>query len=299
MFGQCDVVESRKSKRLTGADARTLMNILWTALAICLIVSFVFYVFAVSWQRTLRGHSRAIHTLHQRLESLESMEAPFLRRKIGELMPSQLEEVCIFNLSFSERFWRRSLEMTDEEVCDIRENAALLGSVKLDVWRRHTTITVTELLPLAKSTGWQNRTMEAYGSDTPTVTRLWELGLGPNADSAERDGRCLQLRFRDKTLELAISCSRTLTEAHGSKSADERVFFRVPLDAERLADYRVDDADLREFPEGEMVKDRMVATFSDEDEEAGIGWRLSIRALDGGVSDKWRFMEPTQVRRIS
>ncbi len=227
------------------------------------------------------------------------MEAPFLRRKIGELMPSQLEEVCIFNVSFSERFWRRSLEMTDEEVCDIRENAALLGSVKLDVWRRHTTITVTELLPLAKSNGWQNRTMEIYGSDNQTVTHLWELCLGPNANSAERGGRCLQLRFRDKALELAISRSRTLTEAHGSKSSDERVFFRVPLDAEHLADYRVDDADLRELPEGEMVKDWMVARFSDEDEDAGISWHLSIRALDGGVSDKWRFMEPTQVRRIS
>ncbi len=293
-----DVVESRNPRHLTGADAQTLMNILWAALAICLIVSFVFYVFAVSWQRTLRGHSRAIHILYQRLESLESMEAPFLRRKISELMPSQLEEVCIFNLSFSERFWRRSLEMTDEQVCDIRENAALLGSVKLDVWRRHTTITVTELLPLAKSTGWQNRTMEIYDSDNRTVT-LWELCLGPNANSAERDGRCLQLRFRDKALELAISCSRTSTEVHDSKSSDERIFFCVPLDAERLADYRVDHLDLREFPDGEMAKDRMLACFSDEDEDAGIGWHLSIRALDGGVSDKWRFMEPTQVRRIS
>jgi hypothetical protein len=275
------------------------MNILWTALAICLIVSFVFYVFAVSWQRTLRGHSRAIHILYQRLESLESMEAPFLRQKIGELMPSQLEEVCIFNLSFSERFWRRSLEMTDEQVCDIRENAALLGSVKLDVWRRHTTITVTELLPVAKSTGWQKRTIEIYGSDNPTVTRLWELCLGPNGNSADRGGRCLQLRFRDKALELAISCSRTLTEAHGSNSLDERIFFRVPLDAEHLADYRVDDQDLREFVARETAKDRTMACFSNEDEDAGIVWHLSIRALDGGVSDKWRFMEPARARRIS
>lgn len=275
------------------------MNILWTALAICLIVSFVFYVFALSWQRTLRGHSRAIHILYQRLESLESMEAPFLRQKIGKLMPSQLEEVCIFNLSFSERFWRHSLEMTDEQVCDIRENAALLGSVKLDVWRRHTTVTVTELLPLAKSSGWQNRTMEIYGSDNPTVTRLWELCLGPNGNSADRDGRCLQLRFRNKALELALSSSRTLTEIRNSKTSDERLFFRVPLDAEHLADYRVDDPDLGEFLLREVVKDRMVACFSNEDEDVGIGWHLSIRALDGGVSDKWKFTEPVQVHRIS
>lgn len=275
------------------------MNILWTALAICLIVSFVFYVFAVSWQRTLRGHSRAIHILYQRLEALESMEAPFLRQKISELMPSQLEEVCIFSLSFSERFWRRSLEMTDEQVCDIRENAALLGSVKLDVWRRHTTITVTELLPLSKSSGWQNRTIEIYGSDNTTITRIWELCLGSIANRADGGGRCLQLRLRDRTFELALSSSRTLTDVHDSKSSDERTFFRVPLDAEHLTDYRVDDQDLRDSPVGEMAKDRTMAYFSNEDEDAGIGWHLSIRALDGGVSDKWRFMEPAQVRRIS
>lgn len=227
------------------------------------------------------------------------MEAPFLRQKIGEMMPSQLEEVCIFNLSFSERFWRRSLQMTDEQVCDIRENAALLGSVKLDAWRRHTTITVTELLPLAKSTGWQNRTMEIYGSDNPTMTRLWELCLGPDANSAEKVGRCLQLRFRDKAIELVISCSRTLTEMHDGKTSDERIFFSVPLDAEHLADYRVDDQDLRDSLAGEVVKDGTMAFFSNEDEDAGIGWHLSIRALDGGVSDKWKFMEPAQVRRIS
>lgn len=82
------------------------MDILWAALAICAIVSVAFYALALSWQRMLRGHSRAIRGLFQRLEALEAMDDPLMRRRIGELMPSPLEQVHILSFRLGERFWR-------------------------------------------------------------------------------------------------------------------------------------------------------------------------------------------------
>lgn len=277
------------------------MNILWAALAICLVVSVAFYVLAVSWGRTLKGHSMALRMLYQRLETLESLEDPFLRRRVGELAPSQLEQVCIFSLNLSEQFWRNSVGATERRAREIRENGTILGSVKLEIWRSHVAITVTELLPASKSAGWQNRVINVYASDGHLLSTLWELRLERDVDSEIRGGRLLQLRFRGRSLELVV-CGAAVqsTAARRNPSADERIFFCIPLDPEQLSKNRAENAESGDSSREEAMPEGRVLFFSDEDEDLGICWHLSIRTLDGSkLSNNWRILEPAQARRVS
>lgn len=280
---------------------RILMNILWAALAICVVVAFVFYVLALSWQRTLGRQSRAIHTLYQRLEALESLEDPFLRRRVNELAPSQLEEVSIFSLNFSERFWCSSLGASESRARRIRENAAMLGSVKFEIWRSHIAITVTELLPSSRSTGWQNRVINIYDSEPRQPTTLWELSLEHDTGPAIRSGRILQLRFWNRCLELVVHGPADDSIAGDLKAvAGEQLFFCIPLDSERLSEHRIESAEQGEPVPDQEAPEKGVLRFSDEDENLGIAWRLSIRILaGGGVSDKWRFVAPAPFHRVS
>lgn len=275
------------------------MNILWAALAISLIVSVVFYALAASWGRTLRGHSRAIRLLYQRLEAIESLEDPFLRRRVNELAPSQLEEVCIFSLNLSERFWRNSLGATEGRARDIRESGTILGSVKFEIWRSHITISVTELLPASKLAGWQNRVINIYASESHQPTTLWELHLGHDSGLAS-GGRLLQLYFRSRCIELVLRGSDTdSTAADQDATAGGRTVLRIPLDSEQLSEHRVENEEWGDSLPDETPESN-VLRFSNEDENLGIDWRLSIRTLDGGrLSNRWKTLEPAQVRRVS
>lgn len=272
------------------------MNIVWAALAICLIVAVVFYALALSWQRTLRGHSRAIRTLHQRLESLELMEDPFLRHRISKLAPSQLEEVWIFNLNLSERFWRNAVDATENRIREFRESAPILSTVRFEIWRSHIIATVTELLPSSKAAGLQNRTINIYPSESQQATALWELRLEPDSNPTDKAGRLLQLSFRNRTIEFAIrGWLMGVNEAD-----DERILFRIPLDAEQLLGHRVENEESGEFLPNAAETEGIVLRFSDENEDTGITWRLSIRSLDGStLPDKWKLLEPAQARRVS
>lgn len=277
------------------------MNILWAALAICLVVSVVFYALAVSWGRTLRGHSRAIRMLYQRLEALESLEDPFLRRRVSELVPSQLEEVCIFSLNLGEHFWRNSVGATESRAREIRENGTILGSVKLEIWRSHVSVTITELLPASKLAGWQTRVLNIYASESEQLKALWELRLEDDVDPAIRVGRVLQLRFRNRSLELAI-CGPAVNSTPEDQNAanDERLFFCIPLEPEKLSKHRIQNAESEESPREEATPERKLLLFSDENEDLGIAWRLSIRTLDDSKpSNNWKILEPARVRRIS
>lgn len=277
------------------------MNILWAALAICVVVAFVFYILALSWQRTLGRQSRAIHTLYQRLEALESLEDPFLRRRVNELAPSQLEEVSIFSLNFSERFWRSSLGASESRARRIRENATMLGSVKFEIWRSHLTITLTELPPASRAAGWHNRVINIYDSEPRQPITLWELSLEHDADLAISGGRILQLRFWNRCLELLVCGPAEGPIARDQNAvAGEQLFFCIPLDSERLSEHRIESAEQGERVPDQEAPEKGVLRFSHEDENLGIAWRLSIRILGGGgVSDKWRFVAPAPARRVS
>ena len=289
------------------------MDILWAAIAICAIVSVAFYVLALSWQRMLRSHSRAIRELFDRLEALEAMDDPLMRRKIGELMPSPLEQVHILSFRLSERFWRDTLGATELQVRHVHEHGTFIGSVKIEVWRSHAAITVRELLPQSKSAGWQTRTVDIYATDSSAPAVLWQLCLEPAANSRGTEPPSVELRYVNGAIVLATrsGTNRARPEASHSESMDERIVFCIPLDAEQLAQFRVPEVD-RETggveseaaagPSGAggQRADGWIASFSHQDERQGVDWQLRIRDLNGRTtSEHWTIMEPPQVRRVS
>lgn len=289
------------------------MEILWAALAICALVSVAFYFLALSWQRMLRSHSRAIRALFQRLEALEGMEDPMMRRKIGELMPSPLEQVHVLSFRLGERFWRDTLGATEQQVRHIHENGTFIGSVKIEIWRSHAAVTMRELLPQSKSAGWQTRTVDIYATDSSAPAILWELGLEPEANSRAMEPPSVELRYEKGVIVLATRSwkNRAWPETPDSVPANERIVFRIPLDAEQLAQFRVPEADRMtggvesettggSSEAGGQCADAWIASFSYQDERQGVDWQLHIRDLNGRTaSEHWTIMEPPQVRRVS
>jgi hypothetical protein len=288
------------------------MDVLWAAVAICAIVSLVFYVLAASWQRMLKSQSRAIRDLLQRVDALESMEDPFVRRRIAELSPSPLEQVHVLSFQLSERFWRDTLGATEQQIRCVHEHATFVGSVKIEMWRSHIAITVTELLPQNKSAGWQARTMDIYAADSSVPEVLWELCLAPSTNSHAAQAPSVQLRYENQTVVLAArpATKKNRPETLNGEPADERIVFCIPLGAERLAEFRTSDtetvnggteeAGAAPFESKSHRARANVASFSHEDERQGVDWQLHIRELNGRTaSEQWTIMEPPRVRRVS
>jgi len=73
------------------------MDILWVALAVCVIVGFFFVVLARHWQRLLVHQSWTIRRLTERIASIEEVADPNFRRKLDESAPSPLERVYAFS----------------------------------------------------------------------------------------------------------------------------------------------------------------------------------------------------------
>jgi hypothetical protein len=279
------------------------MDILWAALAICAIVSVAFYVLAVSWQRTLKGHSRAIRALFQRLESMEAMEDPLMRRKIGELMPSPLEQVHVLTFRLGERFWRETLGASEHQVRYVHENGTFVGSVKIEVWRSHSAITLTELLPQNKSAGWQTRRLDIYSEDRGAPSVLWEIRLDPLQNPLAPKPSSAELRYQDGAIVLAARAweKQAWPGFLDDRCMDEKIIFRIPLEAARLAEFHVSEAEVE--TEGLNTKAQAcgrIALFSHYDERQDVDWQLRIRELDGrNTSENWTIMDPPEARRVS
>lgn len=285
------------------------MDVLWAAVAICAIVSLVLYVLAASWQRLLRSHSRAIRDLLQRIETLESMEDPFVRNKIGQLTPSPLEQVHILSFRLSEHFWRDTIGATEHQVRYVHEHGTFVGTVKMEVWRSHVAITLRELLPQSRSADWRTRTLDIYDEESKV---LWELCLAPAANSRMTEGPSVQLRYENQSFILTArnNTRQTSLETIDHEPVDERIVFRIPLDLEQLAEFRVRETDLGNDEVGADVAGAFaangdhgignVASFSYQDERQGVDWQLHTRELNGRASSEhWTIMEPGRVRRVS
>lgn len=285
------------------------MEILWPALGIAAIVVFVFYVLAEYWRRVLRQQSWIIRRLADRVQNLEDMVDPELRRRLGEAAPVPLEQVFTLSVRWSERFWREALHTSDEARQFIRDHGSLLGSVKLERWRSHTVATVTEILPERKTAGWQTRTLDLYpdarkGGEALT---LWELALSPAGLSAERPPS-LELVLRANALVLRghLEALAELPAGNGHAAAsrrDEVVFFRVPLDPEQLAEFRSHDPQLADAGAGNnggqsvagdigAVGNSWQAFYSDRNDALGIEWQLRLRDLGKKAEwERWRILE--------
>jgi hypothetical protein len=290
------------------------MEILWPALGIAVIVVFVFYVLAQYWQRLLRQQAWTIRKLLDRVQSLEQMADPVWRRRLSEATPLPLEQVFTFSFNLGDRFWRDTMRMSEEDRRFIREFGSFVGSVKLERWRSHTVATVTEVLPDRKSTGWQTRSLDFY-SDTSTSSEalsLWELALARSGMSIERPPS-LELLLRANAIELRghFVDRGKLSDVSGigrgaAADAGDVIFFRVPLDAASLAEFRsLDPADTS--GKGNPANghhssgNSWQAFYFDRDEETGVDWQLRLRDLSQKSEwEQWRILDspaiPLQTR---
>ena len=127
------------------------MEILWPTLGICVLVCFVFFVLVQHWQRVLRHQTWTIRRLNERVRNLEEVDDPEFRRRLGESVPSPLEQVFTFSFRLSDQFWRETLHATQETSSFIQAFGSFLGSVKIERWRGHSVATITEVLPDRRS----------------------------------------------------------------------------------------------------------------------------------------------------
>jgi len=277
------------------------MDILWAAMAICAIVSVVFYVLAISWQRTLRSQAGAIRMLGQRLETLETMEDPVMRRKIGDLMPSPLEEVCVLSFRMGSGFWLDTVGLTETQVRHIHEHGTFVGSIKIEIWRSHVTITLRELPPHTQSSSWQTRTVDIYETGSGAGTVLWELDLEPTANVSMRKPAALELSYENRAIVLAIRYipKENWPGASRGETAGERVVFRIPLDPEHLAEFRTPETAVHAGIEAQE-EDASATSFAFQDERQDVDWHLRIHNFNGHMSSgKWAIIEPRCALRVS
>lgn len=282
------------------------MDILWPAIGIGVIVAFVFFVLAQHWQKILRQQSWAVRRLADRVRDLEEMADPEFRRRLGEAAPMPLEQVFTLTFRLSDRFWRDTLHMTEENLDFIREFGSFVGSVKLDRWRSHTVATVAEVLPNRKESGWQTRTLDFY-PDPAKIGRtltLWELALSQSKFSTERPP-WLELVLRENSIDLLghLAPSGAAGNGHRADGYAEVVFFRVPLDTNQLGEFRSHDPSNEASNGAENSGADQApadaswhAFYSGGDEALGIEWQLRLRDLNKKSEwDRWKILEPVAV----
>jgi hypothetical protein len=287
------------------------MDILWVALAVCVIVGFVFIVLARHWQRLLAHQSWTIRRLTDRVSSLEEIANPNFRRKLDESAPSSLERIFTFGFRVNDDFWRKTLKVNPHQVECIREHGNFLGSVKIEQWRSHTVVTVIEVLPQAKSATWQTRSFDVFPGDISNAARpitLWEMSLAEaRAEAASGSVPTLELRWKEGELELCARTDRFMTAEDNTitLTPHEQMFFAVPLDLERLAPFRVIEksgsGDMEPVFDGATAVpsgNSSIAMFGREDPSLGIEWNLSLRDLTRQLERKRsKVFEPVQMTK--
>jgi hypothetical protein len=284
------------------------MEILWVGLGISAVVGLVFYIMASQWARLLKSHSKAIRFLTQRVEALEEMEDPRLRRRIDDSAPSPLEQVYIFSFRLADRFWSDTIGASAEQMRYIREEGKFLGSAKIERWRSHISVTLTELLPQSQSAGWQTRTVDIYPAKESSGTALlWEMYLEPPVNSAPQEAHpALELRFEEELVVLRERHGKVAARGEGKTISGDRVIFHVPLNADLLSDYRVkeeeriesEDEGKDEFTPQLQRTDSWLTFYQYQDDIQGVDWQLCLRDLERKAAwEQWNIVEPHQVRR--
>ncbi len=290
------------------------MDILWVALGICMVVFFVFYVLAQHWQRLLIRHSWTVRRLTERLVALEQMANPDFVRKLEDTSPSPLEQVFTFSLCLSDRFWKDTLQATPEDMAFIREEGTFLGSVKIERWRSHTVVTITEVLPQSKSATWQTRSLELFPDSTSgngSFLTLWELPLKPaNEASPGERAPAVELRLHSDVLALCARQDRSAAALdHGGRVCeDETVLVTVPLDTARLAEYRMPEEtashggfEAVSAPHALTQREELgVAFYGHQDEARGVNWQLCLREVARREQwSRWKVIERGEIRQVN
>jgi hypothetical protein len=270
------------------------MEILWPAIGICLIVVFVLYVLAGHWQRLLQHQSRMIGRLANRIQVLEEIGDPAFRRRLNESSPVPLEQVFTLSFQLGERFWRDTLRLQRAHSDSIQKSGSSVGSVKLERWRSHTAVTITELLPQSETAPWKTRSLDFYPDPSKSDDRiiLWELPLETAHASVERSAE-LRLVLRRDSVELRGCFLSQAGDSSGNGhrmpyTRREDVFFHILLDPNLLADFQTPDpadngalagSNIEEGDEFLSNARSWHAFYSNRDENAGIEWQLRLNDL--------------------
>ncbi|HYL46403.1 MAG TPA: hypothetical protein VEU52_05215, partial [Candidatus Limnocylindrales bacterium] len=295
----CLVVESADACRIASQSEWSPkaggMEILWPALGIGLFVVFLLIVFVQHWQRVLRHHSWTIRRLTERLRDIEDVGDPDFQRRLHATAPSPLQQVFTFSLRLDETFWRETLRVNPEDLKFIRAAGSIVGSVKIERWRGHSVVSVTELLPESRLAGWQTRRLDLYSSNPACAEALalWELPLGQPRDAAARPAT-LELLLAGNTIVLRrLQAEITSGEAaSGGSQEEEVVLLRVPLDTASLAEFRSHEP-LSDAQPGAANGNSWLASYCCEDENLGLEWQLSARDLTKKAEwENWKILEP-------
>jgi hypothetical protein len=274
------------------------MEILWPALGISIIVVFVLFVLAQHWQRTLRHHSWTIRRLIERMRDLEEVGDPEFRRRLSQIAPSPLEQVFIFSLRLDDHFWRETLHASPDDLNFVRSFGTFLGSVKIERWRGRTVATIMEVLPESRLAGWQTRSLDLYSADAEGAgaVTLWEVPLARPRGAMEIPPS-LELLLRQNSLELCRRSSYAADSRHGMQPGDgDTFFFRVPLDAALLSEFRSHDP-LSTAIEAPVNGNSWQAFYSCEDQNLGYEWQLSLRDLEKKAEwEQWKILEAAPLR---
>jgi len=246
----------------------------------------------------LRHHSWTIRRLIERMRDLEEVGDPEFRRRLSQIAPSPLEQVFIFSLRLDDHFWRETLHASPDDLNFVRSFGTFLGSVKIERWRGRTVATIMEVLPESRLAGWQTRSLDLYSADAEGAgaVTLWEVPLARPRGAMEIPPS-LELLLRQNSLELYRRSSYATESQRGAQPGDgETVFFRVPLDAALLSEFRSHDP-VSSAIETPANGNSWQAFYSCEDQNLGYEWQLSLRDLEKKAEwEQWKILEAAPLR---
>jgi len=256
------------------------MEILWIAAGVCAIVGFVFYVLAQQWSRTIRQHSLAISQLSTHVQDLENRVEEF------SLVP--LEQVFILSFRLGDCFWKNELKIKPADWEFVRKFGSFIGSIKIERWRSHLAAAITEVLPGSGTAKWQTRSLAYYPDESKDdLLTLWELQFAPVTDS-ERPAS-LELVLCRKAIELRGHFKAFPPAMSGNGKPAEPImaamsFFRIPLDSERLEQFRTPHAPAAVLANEDNPEPRPMIVeasawqsfYSHKDQDRGIEWDLQL-----------------------
>jgi hypothetical protein len=277
------------------------MDILWTAVGICIIVGFCFYVLAGQWGRVIRQNSAMIRDLFGRVQDLEG--------RFGDSALVPIEQVFILSFRLSEQFWNSTLKLNNTDMAFVRKFGTVVGSVKIEKWRSHFVATITELLP-GPAAKWQTRAVDFYPGDSGHDTLLlWELPFAPLAELSPVTSLELILRRASVELQGRITTSPS-AHAGGSngnspvETEATAVFFHVPLETDLLTQFQTDDPSAGAHESsGNFQSTQILAEqpawksfYSYRDDNSGIEWDLRLMDLENKVRwDRWKILDRIDV----
>jgi hypothetical protein len=277
------------------------MDILWTAVGICIIVGFCFFVLAGQWGRVIRQNSAMIRDLFGRVQDLEG--------RFGDSALVPIEQVFILSFRLSEQFWNSTLKLNNTDMAFVRKFGSVVGSVKIEKWRSHFVATITELLP-GPAAKWQTRAVDFYPGDSGHDTLLlWELPFAPLAELSPVTSLELILRRASVELQGRITTSPGAHASGGNGNSPVEteataIFFHVPLETDLLTQFQTDDPShgahdsSGNFQSTQILAEQPAwkSFYSYRDENSGIEWDLRLMDLENKVRwDRWKILDRIDV----